>query len=81
MIKFNSSPDPITFHKLTIREAINQLCELIEPTMTSLGLKKYIKTIEDILKIGTGSTRQRQLYSHASSFKYMIRSLKEQFYQ
>jgi carboxylate-amine ligase len=73
--------DPITFHKLTIREAINQLCELIEPTMTSLGLIKYIKTIEDILKIGTGSTRQRKLYNHSSSFEYMIRSLKEQFYQ
>ena len=65
-----------------MRSAIENLCKLIEPNMTSLGLTKYIKIIEDILKKGTGSTNQRKLYDHSGKkFKYMIQTLKEQFYQ
>ena len=74
--------DPITLQKLTMRSAIGNLCKLIEPNMISLGLTKYIKIIEDILKKGTGSTTQRKLYDRSGKkFKYMIQTLKEQFYQ
>ena len=72
--------DPITFQKISIKEAIENLCKLIEPTMITLGLTKYIKIIEDILLNGTGSSTQRQLYESSRNFKYMIKSLKEQFY-
>ena len=72
--------DPITFQKISIKEAIENLCELIEPTMRTLGLTKYIKIIEDILLKGTGSSTQRQLYGGSGDFKYMLKSLKEQFY-
>ena len=72
--------DPITFQQISIKEAIENLCKLIEPAMITLGLTKYIKIIEDILIKGTGSSRQRQLYERSSNFKYMIKSLKEQFF-
>ena len=49
--------------------------------MTSLGLTKYIVIIEKILKKGTGSIRQRKLYEQSGSFEYMIKSIKEKFYQ
>ena len=73
--------DPITFQKISIKKAIENLCKLIEPTMISLGLTKYIKIIEDILNKGTGATTQRILYKNSGNFKYMIQTLKEQFYQ
>ena len=40
-----------------------------------------MKTIENILKQGTGATMQRELYKKSDSFEYMIQSIKEQFYQ
>ena len=69
--------DPITFQKYTMRSAIENLCKLIEPNMTSLVLTKYIKIIENILKKGTGSITQRKLYDRSGRFEYMIQSLKE----
>ena len=73
--------DPTTFKELSISSAIENLCNLIDPIMTSLGSKKYIRVIEEILKQGTGSTKQRELYKSSGNFKYMIQSLKEQFYE
>ena len=73
--------DPITIQKLTMRKAIENLCDLVEPTLISLGSGKYIKIIEIILKKGTGSNKQRKLYSASKNFKHMIQLLKEQFYQ
>ena len=73
--------DPITLQKVTMRKAIDNLCKLIEPTMISLGLTKYVNIIENILKKGTGATTQRKLYNRSGKFEYIIQSLKEQFYQ
>jgi carboxylate-amine ligase len=73
--------DPITIRKLTMRKAIENLCDSVEPTLISLGSEKYVKIIEKILKKGTGSNKQRELYSASNNFKHMIRLLKEQFYQ
>ena len=73
--------DPITLKQSTIRKAIENLCNLIEPMMISLGSAKYIKTIENILIKGTGATKQREYFKNSGNFKHMIRSLKEQFYQ
>ena len=44
--------DSITIQKLTMREAVNNLCKLVETTMVSLGSTKYIKTIKEILNQG-----------------------------
>ena len=44
--------DPITIQKLTMREAVNNLCKLVETTMVSLGSTKYIQTIKEILNQG-----------------------------
>ena len=73
--------DPITFEQLTMRQAIENLCKLVEPIIISLGLTKYIKIIEDILINGTGATTQRKLYNSSGSFEHMIRYLREGFYQ
>jgi len=73
--------DPTTFEKITIKQAIENLCILVEPTIISLGLTKYFKTIEDILINGTGATIQRKLYNNSGNFEYMIQSLREKFYQ
>ena len=73
--------DPTTFKQLSIRKAIENLCNLIEPIMVSSGSKKYIRSIEEILSQGTGATKQRELYKKSGNFKYMIQSLKEQFYE
>ena len=73
--------DPMTFQQLSIRKAIENLCNLIEPIMISLKSIKYIKVVEEILNQGTGATKQRELYKSSGNFKYMIQSLKEQFYE
>ena len=73
--------DPTTYKQLSIRKAIENLCIFIEPIMVSLGSIKYIRVIEEILKQGTGATKQRELYNNSGNFKYMIQSLKEQFYE
>ncbi len=54
---------------------------MIEPAVITLGSKKYIKTVEDILNQGTGSTKQRMLYNKSNDFGYMMKSLKDLFYQ
>jgi len=46
--------EPKTFKKVAIRKAIENLCMMIEPAVISLGSKKYIKTVEEILNQGTG---------------------------
>jgi len=73
--------DPKTIQKITIRKAIENLFMLIEPALNSLGSKKYIKTIEEILNKGTGTTKQRKLYDSSKDFNYMLKSLKDLFYQ
>ena len=73
--------DPITFKQLSVRKAIENLCNLIEPIMVSSGSAKYIRVIEDILMQGTGATKQRKLYESSGNFKNMIQCLKEQFYE
>jgi len=45
-----------------------------------LGLKKYCSTLEEILIVGTGSKKQRKLYTSSKNFASMLKSLKEQFY-
>ena len=73
--------DPKTFQKLTMRKAIENLCTFIEPTIGSLGSKKYINILDKILSGGTGSTKQRKLYNGSKNFEYVLKTLKEQFYQ
>ena len=73
--------DPKTIQKITIRKAIENLYTLIEPALNSLGSEKYIKTIEEILNQGTGTTKQRKLYDSSKDFNYMLKSLKDLFYQ
>ena len=73
--------DPITYKQLSVRKAIENLCNLTEPVMSSLGSEKSIRIIEDILMQGTGATKQRELYESSGNFKNMIQCLKEQFYE
>ena len=73
--------DQKTYKKLSIRKAIENLYLLIEPAIISLGSKKYFGTLEKILNSDAGSTRQRKIYNSSNNFKYMLKSLKEQFYQ
>ena len=49
--------------------------------MVSLGSVKYIKVLEKILTKGDGATKKREIFYNSGSFEYMIRSLKDQFYQ
>jgi len=72
--------DPLTLNKLSVQKAIENLCNLLEPTMISLGSEKYINVVEKILIKGTGATLQRSLFKKNANFQYMIQSLKEQFY-
>ena len=73
--------DPITYKQLSVRKAIENLCNLTEPVMVSSGSIKYIRVIEDILMQGTGATKQRELYESSGNFKNMIQCLKDQFYE
>ena len=73
--------DPKTFKKLSMRKAIENLFVLVEPAMVSLGLKKYFNILEEILNADTGSNKQRKLYANSNKFEYMLKTLKEQFYQ
>ena len=73
--------DPLSLKQLSIRKAIESLCELVEPKMVSLESAKYIKVLDEILSKGDGATIKREMYNSSGSFEHMIRSLKEQFYQ
>jgi len=64
-----------------MRKAIENLYTLVEPAVNSLGSTKYVKKIEEILNQGTGSTKQRKLYNGSKNFEYMLKSLKDLFYQ
>jgi carboxylate-amine ligase len=72
--------DPKNFKKLSMRKAIENLFILVDSTMVSLGSKKYCNTLEKILISGTGSKKQRKLYSSSKNFSHMLKTLKEQFY-
>ena len=63
-----------------MREAIENLCNFVEPTIIFLGSAKYIKIIKEILDKGTGSIRQRKLCNNSNNFRYMLQFLKETFY-
>ena len=73
--------DPKTIQKVTMRKAIENLYTLVEPVINSLGSTKYVKTIEEILNQGTGTIKQRKLYESSNDFTYMLKSLKDLFYQ
>ena len=73
--------DPKTIQKITIRKAIENLYTLVEPVVNSLGSTKYVNIIEEILNRGTGSTKQRKLYNSSKNFEYMLKSLRNLFYQ
>ena len=73
--------DPKTFQKLTMRKAIENFFTFVEPAIVSLGSKKYINILDKILSEGTGSTKQRKLYNTSKNFEYVLKNLKEQFYQ
>ena len=73
MIKFNSSPQPTIGVEIEL--------QLVEPAFDSLGSTKYIKTMEKILNQDSGSTKQGKLYNSSNDFNYMLKSLKELFYQ
>jgi carboxylate-amine ligase len=72
--------DPKNFKKINIKKAIENLFLLVEPTMHSLGSKKYLDVLEKILNDKTGSTKQRDLYNKSKNFQYVIKNLKEEFY-
>ena len=72
--------DPKNFKKIDIKKAIENLFLLVEPTMNSLGSKKYLAALEKILNNNTGSTKQRNLYNKSKNFQYVIKNLKEEFY-
>jgi len=72
--------DPKNFKKIDIKKAIENLFLLVEPTMNSLGSKKYLAALEKILNNNTGSTKQRNLYNKSKNFQYVINNLKEEFY-
>ena len=73
--------DPLTLRQLPIKKAIEDLCNLIEPAMVSLGSAKYIRVVEEILIHGTGASQKRELFKKSGKFEYMIKSMKERFYQ
>ena len=73
--------NPKTIQKITMRKAIEDLYTQVKPAFDSLGSSKYIKTVEEILNQDTGSTKQRKLYNSSKDFNYMLKSLKELFYQ
>ena len=72
--------DPITYKKLSMIKAIENLYILIEPALVSLQSKKYCSILEEILISGTGSKKQRKLYTRSKNFAHMLKTLKEQFY-
>jgi len=37
--------------------------------------------LEAILDTGTGTKKQRELYASSKNFKFMLKTLKEKFYQ
>jgi len=73
--------DPLTLKQLPIKKAIEDLCNLIEPVMISLGSAKYVRVIEEILIQGTGASQKRDIFKKSGKFEYMIKSMKERFYQ
>ena len=73
--------EPKTFKKLSMRKAIENLYMFVEPAIISLDSKKYFITLEKILNTDAGSTKQRKIYNSSNNFQYMLKSLKEQFYQ
>ena len=73
--------DPKTFKKLSMKKAIENLFELVEPAIISLDSKKYFYILEEMLNTGTtGSKKQRKLYSSSKNFEQMLKTLREQFY-
>ena len=73
--------DPITLKQQSIKQAIEDLCLLVEPIMVSLGTVNYIDIIHEILIEGTGTSYQRNVFNKSGSFEYMIQSMLEQFYK
>ena len=73
--------DPKNFQKLSIKKAIENLFLLVQPALSSLGSEKYLSKLEEILNGSTGSTIQRKLYKNSKDYKYVIKTLIEQFYQ
>jgi len=72
--------DPITYKKLNMKKAINNLYKYVESSSTFLGSSKYIKIIKEILIQGTGASKQRELYNSSNNYEYMLQYLKKIFY-
>jgi carboxylate-amine ligase len=63
-----------------IRKAILQLLDLLQPRFVSFGTEQYLATLHTILKKGSSSDRQRELYRKNGSFQGMITRLHDEFW-
>jgi carboxylate-amine ligase len=73
--------NPITAKRSTIRNAIAELMDIVEPEAERLGSLEYIEGVKDILNEGTGAHHQRRIYKKAGDFGEMIRLVREGFYR
>ena len=59
----------------TIKEEIEKLLNKLQPVSSSLNCEEYFNGIYDILKNGTSSDKQREIFNQTGSFQAVVNSL------
>ena len=62
---------------INVKDAVMKLLEWVEPDSLGLGSIEYLKGVEDILKNGTGASRQLKVWKETGDLKEVVRDLKE----
>lgn len=71
--------DPVDAKRYPIRDAVTDLCTLVEPEADRLGSTRYLEGVKSILSDGTGADLMMRLYSETGDLRVVIRRLKEGF--
>jgi len=76
-----SDPLGLLEHKQqSVREAVERLLDVLQPTMEMVGSAQWTDGIKNILRKGSSTDRQRQLVAEYKTFKNMIFKLHKEFW-
>lgn len=68
-----------TSKKITIKEEIQQLLKLLQPTAKELGCGHELNYVHEMLKHGPSAKRQRAFFNHHQSYQKVVDLLVQEF--
>ena len=67
--------------KMSIREAVLRLLDIVQPMVNRFSCQRYIQMLDRILENGPGADCQRRAYAETGDFKEVVKQLHSKFWE